>query len=130
MKEHRQLRMKSKYIAWTVCGKKCATTRLSQKPLGDYVLGTKLPFKKFNSYGVVVEFTKVYRWTLGTVSPKRLLEIATAEGFASSEEFVAELYKINANRIDGKKLDKNTPLFTHFYKVLEVPDRMRQLYDD
>ena len=128
--EHRRLKMFAKFICWTIRGEKHATTRLSKKPLGDYTLGTQQPYHKFDDYGVIVRIHKIVVWKIGGIRPKRLLQLAKLEGFKSSEEFVKELYKINAKRIDGKKLNNTTPLYTHYYKVLKVPARMRQLYED
>lgn len=116
----RLLRMKPEYITWTKEGKKTATTRDHSKPMTRYELVSGSRYKPVKS-GVVVGVSKVYRWTrkelLLPQNKAMQAEIVKAENFSSFDELWSVL-----SDILGEKLTDETPLFTHFYKVLEVWD--------
>jgi hypothetical protein len=125
----RVLSMYHKYIAWTIRGRKKATTRLSVKPFGDYELCHRKNNGAFEHSGVVVRIYKTSKWTLAGVLEKDLKKIAHAEGFETTEELIKVLTTINAKRRDQKVMRYETPLYTHYYRVVVVPERVKHLYD-
>jgi hypothetical protein len=127
-KKPRVLTMLRKYTAWTIRGRKHATTRMSCKPLGEYELVARRRDMTLERSGVVVCIYKTERWTLGSVLGPKLEKYAREEGFESAEEFVRVIKEINRSRRDHKVLKFGTPLYTHFYRVTQCSERLRHLY--
>jgi hypothetical protein len=123
-----RLNMKPKYVAWTVQGKKFGTTRMNAKPLGLYSLWTEGQKGPMDT-GAIVRITKILKWSVKTISKKRLEYIAhELEHFRDGEDLIKELVKLNANRRDGKVFKESSPMFTHVYKLVSCPPLLAHIY--
>lgn len=108
------LRMRENYIKWSAIGRKSATTRLHPKKINTpYELTSGDRFHPKKS-GVFIKIFKIMEWTLDTISEEDKDLIFRAEGFLKWDDFWAVLKDINKH-----KLKNNTPLWTHFYEVLQ-----------